>query len=786
MNTDKYKDNENDANKKPDSLLRKVQSLGCVRTKIVRPIIISCEDNNNIYHQFDSSLGKVFDPKQHQVASKFSKSASSGTGFRRAGKNTFNVDKSSFVHSVEKTSSVRRNSPLVIVEETPNTQGSPSRTYNYSLNMSRRVVGYVSVILLIIATIHAHDHGSHSGATTGSSSSKLGPAALSSLTSVLSPILPFAGGADLRRGETLLDMLPTSTFDAFHSWSASIITDSLNIIRWKTTSNYNIQTEESKLETTIRVPRGGGDNDGSAVMNDVIQKKERLALRKTLEAQPSIMAQSDPFVSPDQIGQLTLEELGDLFYFTIMHNSKGFDREKNLSNNNVSPAAKQIIQGIEDVTDQIRGSGVLPALTSANIDDDGNLSANGYGDVDALSFLALMRVFAEWRVLRQVPDGYRGYAVGMNLGHKDVVQNLAKVELAVLLWIVERRDFITNENDRIARLKEENDGEEKNNESLEDFLVLRSPTLRDLLQYEIDTDLHDGKLPSLKEKSAGMGLLWVRRQLHYQLAIYSNMDSGKFSSTNEAVAEAYKEVYEHCHGWAVQKIFNYSFQAAPDSKEIFKTMNPKYLQQLLLEARRNNSPQEEEMSDLRQDIQEEDSSEDDVNDNNTKSNFEDEVVVKSHDNIFVQLCNHIGSAGKHIQIESDKMGKHIQIESDKLGKHIHKEWDNFGKHVNSEWKKIVSNVGNILKINDDKNNVNSDVVEENVDNSNCDILRGGGEAVEEEDEASFDQASISNVIDQLSRETHRQISVFLKVSKPVLEDLSGLFNEMNMNDPKKV
>ena len=75
------------------------------------------------------------------------------------------------------------------------------------------------------------------------------------------------------------------------------------------------------------------------------------------------------------------------------------------------------------------------------------------------------------------------------------------------------------------------------------------------------------------------------------------------------------------------------------------------------------------------------------NDDNTKSNFEDEVVVKSHDNVFVQLCNHVGSAGKHMQIESDKMGKHVQIESDKLGKHVHKEWDNFGKHVNSEWKK---------------------------------------------------------------------------------------------------
>jgi len=671
--------------------------------------------------------------------------------------------------------------------------------------MSRRVVGYVSVVLLIIATfsnsnldlVHAHNghHSSSSNIGSSSSTSKLGPAALSSLTTVLSPILPFAGGADLRRGETLLDLLPSDTFEAFNLWSKIKITDS-SLCRWITTSSYDndyIQSEESNsMVSTRRIPRGG-----SAVMNEVTQKKERIALRKKLEAQPSIMAASDPFIPSDVIGQLTLEELGDIFYFTILHNSKGFNREEVLSK--MSPAVKQIVQGIEKVSDQIRGSGVLPALTSALIDDDGNMSADGgYGDVDALSFLALMRVFAEWRVLRQVPEGYRGYAVGMNLGHKDVVQNLAKVELAVLLWIAERRDFVTNENDRIARLKEDskecndngednNDSECENNEKL-DFLVLRSPTLRDLLQHEIDTDLHDGKLPTLKEKSAGMGLLWVRRQLHYQLAIYSNIDSGKYSNTNEAVAEAYKEVYEHYHGWAVQKIFNYSFQAAPDSKEIFKTMNPKFLQQLLLEARNNNnSPlMQEEGIDLYQNIHEEDSNEEDL--------VNEEILVsQQHDtnNIFIRLWIHIGSewnkVGKHIQIESDKLGKHIQNEWDNFGKHIQNEWDKFGKHINNEWKKISSNVQNLLKINKNKNEMD---VENNANadssSSNREI-RGGG--VQEEDLSELilqGEASEQSVLDQLTRETHRQISVFLKVSKPMLDDLSGLFHEMNMNDPKKV
>ena len=42
--------------------------------------------------------------------------------------------------------------------------------------------------------------------------------------------------------------------------------------------------------------------------------------------------------------------------------------------------------------------------------------------------------------------------------------------------------------------------------------------------------------------------------------------------------------------------------------------------------------------------------------------------------------------------------------------------------------KIVSNIWNVLKINDDKNNINSCIVEE-TDNPNFDALRGRGEEV---------------------------------------------------------
>ena len=153
----------------------------------------------------------------------------------------------------------------------------------------------------------------------------------------------------------------------------------------------------------------------------------------------------------------------------------------------------------------------------------------------------------------------------MNLGHKDIVQNLGKMETAVHEWLDYRREQVAME-----RAWEPNSGDG-------DFYddELRSPTLRDLLEHEVDCNVH-AHLPRLVEKSAAMGLLWVRRQLHYQTSIFSNIlrVPETFPSSHAAVASAYAQVYGHYHGWAVQKIFNYSFQAAPAVSEIYKFMNP--------------------------------------------------------------------------------------------------------------------------------------------------------------------------------------------------------------------
>ena len=104
-----------------------------------------------------------------------------------------------------------------------------------------------------------------------------------------------------------------------------------------------------------------------------------------------------------------------------------------------------------------------------NLDD---LSKHGLyfdyfaGSVDALKFSAALRIFAEWRMVRQVPEGYKGYAVGMNLGRKDIIQNVGKIEQAVHAFISEQKDELGSMEASSTDVK--------------------SPTLRQLLQFEID------------------------------------------------------------------------------------------------------------------------------------------------------------------------------------------------------------------------------------------------------------------------------------------------------------
>jgi hypothetical protein len=400
------------------------------------------------------------------------------------------------------------------------------------------------------------------------------------------------------------------------------------------------------------------------------------------------LSDSTSFVKTEDIATMTLKDMTLVIRYAIESTQSDFNVDKFMKD--IPNVVKMICRKIDEVTSKSRGSKVLPAVT--------RVSPLQSGDVDIFYFCAAMRIFAEWRVLRLVPEGYKGYAVGMSLGHKDIVQNVAKIEQAAHTWI-----------------------DAQNEEPI------HAPTLRELLTYEVENNVHE-KLPKLKEKSSGMGVLWVRRQLAYQTALFENVLQvpDKFDTTPDAVTAAYMTIYEKFHGWTVQKIFNYSFQAAPDAKEIYKFMNPDKLKEVTEAAKKLEAPSLEEVTDEL------------VKGSPTADRFEWEWDATAG-------FDHAGIGKPNF-------------------------WGKLGRDIEREWSKIAAKVlfpFSALQILNAKSG-NSDLNSRQV--------------------AQVSQAMIQEqyIAEEMEKDAYEHIRAHLEVIEPLLEDIASLFSEMNMDDPSKV
>jgi hypothetical protein len=248
----------------------------------------------------------------------------------------------------------------------------------------------------------------------------------------------------------------------------------------------------------------------------------------------------------------------------------------------------------------------------------------------------------------------------------------------------------------------------------------------------------------LKEKSAAMGLLWVRRQLQYQTAIFANVMEvpDRFESTRAAVQSAYDEVYNRYHGWAVQKIFSYSFQAAPDANEIYKYMDPHKL---------------------------------------------DNVRHEALDRFLGDEGGRASSFRKAREALSDN-----PIE--RFGRHVDKEWSKFARDVVQEWDRIVGGVGRLLGQRPKAVHVMTTSIPPLATTTFLAMDSPTGSQLAEPVDTSADVAKgvsseveIETYIDhEMKRNAYEHIRAYLQVATPLLRDLEGLFSEFNMNDPSKV
>jgi Glycolipid transfer protein (GLTP) len=419
----------------------------------------------------------------------------------------------------------------------------------FSISIPRISLARLSIFFLAFATVFDMALTKMSNIQgVGRPRASLGSAAISSLTDTLSPILPFAGGLDLRRGDYW-------SVSADGNWFGTLQSVVLQV------QDAFAKKEVGDAKKVLQIPLGG---------SRVLARDKSASRPQPAKKFELVISAPKPFVSVEVISQLTLGDLGQCFQYAVASSQSDFHVARFLAG--TSPSLRAVVVAIQEVVARSHGKDFLDWIRPSDMNIEN-------GAIDVLKFAAAMRVFAEWRVLRQVPPGYKGFAMGMSLGHKDVVQNIVKIEEAAHGWLDHRRDACA-ESDASCGAE------------------LHTPTLRELLEYELVAGVQPtNRLPYLTEKSAGMGLLWVRRQFAYQTQIFDNVmamedGSGAKSRMKDAVSAAYTQVYGQYHGWAVQKIFNYSFQAAPEAEEILRFMNPHRLRELLRDQQYSNSQNE--------------------------------------------------------------------------------------------------------------------------------------------------------------------------------------------------
>jgi Glycolipid transfer protein (GLTP) len=323
--------------------------------------------------------------------------------------------------------------------------------------------------------------------------------------------------------------------------------DSVNILHKAIRQGQSVGHLKRGVSTIINGSRGGSQVKTKARPSK-ISAAEVASAKKKKSKHVNTLSSSTPFFSIESIGDMTLSDVGKVFEYAAKSTQSDFDQLQFASE--LEPRAKNALQAVDLASAESRG---------ANVRMQKIVTPPGYmsrpGDIDTFNFCAVMRLLTEWRMVRQVPEGHASFAVSMKMGHRDVCKNLAKIEEAA-------HDYIDHQRDTHGAVE------------------LFSPTLRDLLQYEVDTNVHQC-LPRLTEVSGAMGLLWVRRQLQFQLAFFENaINSKKFPTSSDAYQAAYTQVYQRYHGRTIALIFNKSLNSAPERQEVYKCMNPNRLREV--------------------------------------------------------------------------------------------------------------------------------------------------------------------------------------------------------------
>ena len=167
----------------------------------------------------------------------------------------------------------------------------------------------------------------------------------------------------------------------------------------------------------------------------------------TLSSANQIPAITSPvcFARSDYIEQLSVTDITTIFQYATLVNQDMFDRKSFTSKQNkliramvtAMDVAVQLSRGssathfskAQQLEQQKRqhaqkkveqeGEASPSSLSSSEEESHADNTVASTGNMDALYFVAAARIFAEWRVVRLVPPGYKRYAFSINLARRD-------------------------------------------------------------------------------------------------------------------------------------------------------------------------------------------------------------------------------------------------------------------------------------------------------------------------------------------------------------------------------
>eukprot|EP00522_Entomoneis_paludosa_P012284 CAMPEP_0172452900 /NCGR_PEP_ID=MMETSP1065-20121228/10417_1 /TAXON_ID=265537 /ORGANISM="Amphiprora paludosa, Strain CCMP125" /LENGTH=688 /DNA_ID=CAMNT_0013205031 /DNA_START=421 /DNA_END=2487 /DNA_ORIENTATION=+ len=341
--------------------------------------------------------------------------------------------------------------------------------------------------------------------------------------------------------------------------------------------------------------KDGSQMPGKGLKSTNEKARKQQQQQQKPEKRQLILSASESFLSLEIMEQMTLADMAHVFLYAQKVNQQGFS--KTTFQQACRPAAVQAMQALDVATATSRGTLSSPHNPDQRI-PVALLSTPSTADsdaMDALSFCAAARIFAEWRNVRAVPPGCPAYAFGMGLAKRDLIQNIRKMEQAAHDWM----DFYQG----VMLVNDNNSTPEPAGTSTTTTRIqsVTSPTIRQLLQHELETNCH-ARLPVLVEQSAASGLLWTKRQLQYQSSAMDNNARVpmEFPTPKAAFNAAYESVYGKFHGFLVRTVFQNTFEAAPPANEVLQHMNIPYQQDATAAANSTPSPDgdDEELSKL--------------------------------------------------------------------------------------------------------------------------------------------------------------------------------------------